>query len=271
MARFKINIKNFKGSMVKSFGDVTELPEQKASGEQLNRLYTRYKFASQFCKEKKVLELACGAGLGLGLLAKEAGEVVAGDIDEKILEYAEKTYKNQKKIRIMQIDAGKKLNFRDNSFDVVILYEVIYFIPNSEKLIKEIHRILKKNGIFLMCLPNKNLKGFHRAYCSTKYFSVPELNKLLEEFEDVKIYGNCQVDESLGSRLISLVKIIAVKLNLIPKTMKGKEFFKRIFFGRLEKIPGELKDKQFSLLGFKELDNNKVNKDYKVIFASAKK
>lgn len=65
------------------YGDVTETPDTKASSEQLTRLYTRYRFASEFCKDKDVLEVACGAGLGLGYLARFAKRVVGGDYDEK--------------------------------------------------------------------------------------------------------------------------------------------------------------------------------------------
>src|SRR5207244_12959780 len=33
---------------------------------------------------------------------------------------------------------------------------------------------------------------------------------------------------------------LAVRLGVIPKTMKGKEFLKRVFFGRLAPVPPEL-------------------------------
>jgi len=52
-----------------------------------------------------VLEVACGAGIGLGYLAKVAKKVVAGDIDEKILETAMNTYYGQADIEIYKLDA----------------------------------------------------------------------------------------------------------------------------------------------------------------------
>ena len=56
---------------------VTEMPGNKATKENIEMLYTRYKWASQFIEGKDVLEVACGAGQGLGYLAKKAKKVVA--------------------------------------------------------------------------------------------------------------------------------------------------------------------------------------------------
>ena len=38
---------------------------------------------------------------------------------------------------------------------------------------------------------------------------------------------------AIKEKTVALIKRIAVTLHLIPKTMKGKEFLKRIFFGKL--------------------------------------
>jgi cyclopropane fatty-acyl-phospholipid synthase-like methyltransferase len=55
--------------MTPEYIHVTEIPGNKASAEQIERLYHRYHFASAFCQGKEVLEVACGAGMGLGYLA----------------------------------------------------------------------------------------------------------------------------------------------------------------------------------------------------------
>ena len=41
---------------------------------------------------------------------------------------------------------------------------------------------------------------------------------------------------------MNYLKIIAVRFNLIPKTMQGKQLLKRIFFGRLKSIPAIITD-----------------------------
>ena len=78
--------------MVTDYTTVTETPGVKASKEQLERLFQRYNFALQFCQDKDVLAVACGAGQGLGYLARVAKRVVGGDIDENNLKFTQELY-----------------------------------------------------------------------------------------------------------------------------------------------------------------------------------
>jgi len=75
------------------YSSITESPNLKATREQLARLYQRYHFARQFAKDKEVLEVACGSGIGLGYLAKVAKSVVGGDVDKKNVNLARENYK----------------------------------------------------------------------------------------------------------------------------------------------------------------------------------
>jgi hypothetical protein len=63
---------------------------------------------------------------------------------------------------------------------------------------------------------------------------VPELNKLLHDNGfNSEFYGAfLTLPKGLKEKIIALIKRTAVALYLIPKTMKGKEFLKRIFFGK---------------------------------------
>ena len=54
-------------------------------------LSTRYELARKHAQGKDVLD-ACGAGMGLGLLARTARRLVGGDIDERNLAIARQTY-----------------------------------------------------------------------------------------------------------------------------------------------------------------------------------
>lgn len=256
--------------MKNDYTTVTELPGNKASKEQLERLYHRYRFASSFCRNKDVLEVACGAGIGLGYLAKDATKVVGSDIDENILRYAYDTYKDRRNVEIRKADAHK-LPFEENTFDVVILYEAIYYLSQPEKFIDEAGRILRKDGILIICTVNKDWPDFNPSPYSYKYFSAPELHKLLnQKFPYVKLYSAFPTSTGpTKDKILSLIKRIAVVLHLIPKTMKGKEYLKRIFFGKLMPLPAEVKDAIAQYEEPQPISCSCPDTQYKVLYAVA--
>src|SRR6266480_3076278 len=107
------------------YSTVTETPEGRASGEQLSKLYHRYRTASFYCHGKDVLEVGCGAGLGLGYLARTAQSVIGGDCSQELLDCAHRHYKER--IPLIRLDA-EHLPFPDGRFDVVLLFEAIYYL-----------------------------------------------------------------------------------------------------------------------------------------------
>jgi SAM-dependent methyltransferase len=48
---------------------------------------------------------------------------------------------------------GNRMPFDDNSFDCAIGTEVLEHCPNPEKIMKEVHRILKNDGVFFFTVP----------------------------------------------------------------------------------------------------------------------
>lgn len=223
------------------YSTVTEIPGIKASREQIARLFHRYHFALPYCKYKDVLEVACGAGQGLGYLAKTANKVVGIDIEEKNLSYARETYKDRKNIELHIMDAHKLL-FNDKSFDVILIYEAIYYLQRPEVFLNACTRLLRKNGVLLICSVNREWSDFNPSPYSTKYFSARELSELLNtKFAAVQVFGAFSDEpDSLKDKGVSAVKRAAVALHIVPRTMKGKEALKRIFFGKLVPLPAEV-------------------------------
>lgn len=254
--------------MTEDYTTVTELPGNRITNEQLSRLYQRYRFALPFCKDKEILEVACGGGMGLGYLAKVAKKVVGGDIDKNILKFAIDHYKKRYKIELRIIDAHD-LPFEDKSFDVVILYEAIYYLDHPEKFIREARRVLRANGILLICTVNKDWPDFNPSLHSRKYFSVPELCSLIDRnFLNVEIYGAFPASSNgIKNKTLSYIKRASVALHLIPKTMKGKEKFKRIFFGRLTILPPEIEDGMADYLPPAPISDAHPNHQHKILFA----
>jgi ubiquinone/menaquinone biosynthesis C-methylase UbiE len=54
------------------------------------------------------------------------------------------------------ISDAQKLPFRDETFSAVSAFSLIEHLPNQEDFLREVSRILKKGGMFIMQFPNRN-------------------------------------------------------------------------------------------------------------------
>lgn len=259
--------------MSESFVTVTEATGCNVSREQVARMYTRYRFAAELCPQgARILETACGSGQGLGYLARNASSVSAIDIDDTLLQAARRHYAGNAKIRISKGDAHN-LPFENESLDAVILYEAIYYLPEPEKFAAEAFRVLAKGGKLIICSANRELPDFNPSPFSRRYFSAGELSGLMSGagFSGISLYGNCLVDSSAKGKILSLVKKTAVSMGLMPKTMRGKEWIKRVVFGGLVPLPAELKDGMAQYDKPQPLSGPGPHTRHKVIFAVGQK
>ncbi len=234
--------------------------------EQISRMYTRYKFAADLCAGRDVLEVACGSGQGLGLLAGQAKTVLGGDFDPAIVELAKKHYGSRLDIR--QMDAHS-IPLPDRSLDAVILFEAIYYLREPEIFVREAKRLLRKNGLLIIGTANKEWAGFNPSPFSRRYFSSSELGDLLKrEGFSVSLFADCLVQEAgVKDKVVGWMKERAVRWHLMPKTMKGKELLKRIFMGQLVVLPGELKDEMAKYSPPVPIPADKPETGHKVLFA----
>lgn len=202
-------------------------------------LRMRYSLAADACDGKEVLEIACGAGMGLGLLAKKAKRVVAGDFSETLLNRARKHYGSR--AAFVRLDAHF-LPFSDGSFDLILCFEAIYYLREARQFIRECHRILRPGGSLLICTANPECPGFSRSEFSYRYYRAEELRDVLaaSQFE-AAVYGGFPLTlESFRDKSVAAIRSTAARLGLFPRTMKRKEFLKRLFYGRLVRIQDEL-------------------------------
>jgi len=256
--------------MATDYTQVTEVAGDDVSSEQIQRMYTRYTFARQYCEGKDVLELACGSGQGLGYLARVAKKVVGGDYSWPLVRLTKDHYRDR--MPLVQLDA-QILPIRNRSFDIVLLFEAIYYLKHSEAFVKECLRVLRPGGIVLICNPNKDLADFNPSPHSQHYFSAPEFVDLMKPLGmEVECFADCEVNYASPKRkFLSFVKRTMVRLNLMPKTMAGKRLFKRIVFGKLVPLPQELTEEGANCELPCTLDPTRPDFRHKVIFAVAHK
>ncbi len=250
------------------YSTVTETSGHRVTKQAISMLYTRYAYAAGFCRDKDVLEVACGAGQGLGYIAKRARRVVGGDYTVALLKQAQRA--SGSRLPLLRLDAHD-LPFRAASFDVVLLYEAIYYLTQPEQFLDECRRVLRPDGLLILCTVNPEWSDFNPSPFSARYFSATELAEVLSKCGfRVELQGGFPVtDRSPVDLLVSLVKRAAVAMHLIPATMKGKEFLKRIFYGPLVQFPPCIEDGMADYAAPAPLLPSSPTRDYKVIYALA--
>jgi len=263
---------NVVSDKIPDYSLITEVSGLKASQEQLRRLYQRYELARKLAEGKDILEIGCGSGIGLGYLARFARKVVGGDIEEKNVSLAKEYYKDRTNIIIDLIDAHN-LPFPDGNFDLALVFETIYYLIDPQKGLSEIRRVLRENGILVICTVNKDWEDFHPSPYTYKYFSAPELYELMKKnFQEVKLYGGFPTNTGgKKSEIISVVKRLAVKFHLIPGSLEARAYLKRIFMGKLVPLPSEITEDMIDYEPPIEIPIDKVTKDFKILYAIGKK
>jgi len=248
------------------YSAVTEVAGRQVSREALSMLYTRYAFGATLADSRDILEVACGGGPGLGYLAKRARRVVGGDCTAPLLARAESHYRG--KIPLVRLDAHA-LPFRRASFGAVLLYEALYYLGEPDRFVTEAARVLRRPGCLIISTVNREWPDFNPSPLSTRYFSASELFLLLSELGfQTEIFGAFPVlQSSVRARAVSAVRRAAIRLRLIPRTMKGRELLKRIFLGPLVAFPSEVAEVMAPYCAPSRLLPNAPIRDFKVLFA----
>ncbi|MFA4960232.1 MAG: class I SAM-dependent methyltransferase [Candidatus Pacearchaeota archaeon] len=106
-------------------------------------------------KTAKILDIGCNYGSLIYNLYKLGYKNVQGiDVNKDTVSKGEKEYKEISK-KINYYD-GIKIPFKNDSFDVILMFDVIEHIPDVKNFLKkEIYRVLKKGGFFIFQTPNK--------------------------------------------------------------------------------------------------------------------
>ncbi len=152
----------------------------------------RYQMAAELVKGLRVLDLGIGTAYGSNYLAGFAEHVVGIDIDSEAVEAAQLRYRRPN----LSFVAGdlNELHFAEESFDAIVLFEVIEHMPKSqqESMIQEIRRILKPHGLFLLSTPDHDrTKNFpEKNPYHTGELTETELQGLLHKnFAFIEIYS----------------------------------------------------------------------------------
>jgi ubiquinone/menaquinone biosynthesis C-methylase UbiE len=100
----------------------------------------------------RVLEIGCGLGTDGAQFAKAGADYTGVDLTEAAVDLARKRFELFDLSGKFQTADAENLDFADESFDVVYSHGVLHHTPETEKAIKEIHRVLRPGGRAMVML-----------------------------------------------------------------------------------------------------------------------
>jgi len=122
--------------------------------EEYGNLQTNLEFLAEINLLKpgdKILEIGCGIGSIVFALSEKGYDITGIDISSEAIVYGLKKYGN---IRL-QVQAAESLPYENESFDVVLSFDLLEHIARVDKHIREVFRVLRTGGYYLFQTPNK--------------------------------------------------------------------------------------------------------------------
>lgn len=160
----------------------------------------------------KALEIGFGGLANLKMLQKKGYDCIGLEVSKNVVDKSKKLLKKEhnNKIKTILWKDTRILPFEKNQFDLIVGLQCIYYNLDLKNIIKEVKRVLKKNGKFIFSFfserheyykyisivdkkkkiikwnnkhPNKDIRGAELYHIQNK----KELLKLFKDF-NIKIY-----------------------------------------------------------------------------------
>ena len=129
-----------------------------------------------------VLEIGTGMGYGIEVIAPSAGRYSTIDKSKAY----DATLPANASFCQMEVPPIK---FADESFDYVISFQVIEHIKRDKEFIKEVSRVLRKGGKFIVSTPNAPMSLTRNPWHIREYTSSELHDLLAKDFSDIETYG----------------------------------------------------------------------------------
>jgi ubiquinone/menaquinone biosynthesis C-methylase UbiE len=152
----------------------------------------------------RILDVGTGRGDFISTfteLFKDYTEIIGIDSSEKSIEIAQQNFKKEN-IKFIKMDA-EKIAFEDNSMDTVCISNTLHHLPDFNKVLKEMFRVLKPGGLFII----------NEMFCdnqSEKQLSHVYLHHLSAEIDSV--CGKYHANTFKKQEIIEIAKKTGIKI-----------------------------------------------------------
>lgn len=133
-----------------------------------------------------VLELGCGEGRGVAMLAENAATYTGYDKIKGVIEYLRKIYPEH---AFRHSVFPPLTGISQNGFDLIVSFQVIEHIQRDKFFLEEIYRVLKPGGTAYITTPNREMSLTRNPWHIREY-KAEELKTLCESiFDEVILLG----------------------------------------------------------------------------------
>jgi 2-polyprenyl-3-methyl-5-hydroxy-6-metoxy-1,4-benzoquinol methylase len=191
------------------------------------RWLQRAKRIEVYERKSRILDIGCGGGKFLRSLSRKNWEIHGTEISETAA-------RNAASISGANVFVGKlkKARFKKNYFDVITLWHTFEHIPNPLEILEEIYRILKKDGLLVIAVPN--IESFQSKIAKEKWYHLdvpyhynhysPETLRKIIEKANFKVFKvNHFVLKNFYGFIQSLLNLMGFEKNFIKNVLLAKD------------------------------------------------
>ncbi len=168
----------------------------------------RHRLAFDLMESKigmKILDVGCGKGGFLSSLRRSKNQLYGIDPDEESITQLHSSYPDIRTI----VASGEELPLASSTFDLIFALDVIEHTNNDQRIINEIFRVLKYNGVLILSVPYQNPFAFLDIV--NFKFHFPNLHRLAyrlsgktdiyrTKFTQGHLYGNFSINPNQSNR-----------------------------------------------------------------------
>lgn len=136
-----------------------------------------YEVLSKDIKNKKILDLGCGDGKDMNYYSKLGAVVYGVDMSLEFIKMAK--INNPSFSENIKLFDFEKVKFPDKIFDLVVSKYAIQTSKNIGKVFSEAHRLLKKNGYFILLVTHPLRQYIERRGKNKNYFKTKIVDSVL--------------------------------------------------------------------------------------------